>query len=312
MEAFTEANMKYMTLIGWLTLVAQSALAAGPEVSVSLEPKQFALGEAGQSKGIFSSALGKQGTLPEMEGLESVRTRGSSQNASTNSEVRESQSLVHLAAAIRVRTSTIPDRDMGSGHDAGSSRPVALQVTGSGSTPDPNISHSVTRETSSVETELAPNRVEPGEFVSTLRPLYLLPWFLTVNFVALAGLAAASFSFRRRIRLVRTPNLLWASLAGRASRADLATMADAIRRAEAGDFFAAARGALQQRLAKRWRIPAEIITLAEIKARTNGDAGDLRRIFEMADQLAYRSGRLSSVDLMYWQIIVRKELERWK
>lgn len=160
--------------------------------------------------------------------------------------------------------------------------------------------------------ELAPNRVEPGRFVSTLRPLYLQPWFLVSNFVALAGFAAAFYSFRRRDRLARDPRLLRASLTGRAIREQLAAMADAIQRAEAGSFFAAARIALQQRLGAQWNLPPETITLTEIKTRTNGNAEDLRRVFEMADQVAYSGASLPSDDLAHWQTIVTKELERWK
>jgi hypothetical protein len=89
-------------------------------------------------------------------------------------------------------------------------------------------------------------------------------------------------------------------------------MADAIQRTAAVDFFAAARCALQQRLGECWELPPETITLAEIKARTNGNAADLRRIFEMADQVAYSGEHLPSADLAHWQTIVTKELERLK
>ena len=160
--------------------------------------------------------------------------------------------------------------------------------------------------------ELAPNRVEPGRFVSTLRPLYQQKWFLISNFVAWAGFAVAFFSFRRRDRLARDPRLLRASLAGRAIREQLTTMKDAVQKAETGDFFAAARCALQNRLGEQWNLPPETITLTEIRARTNGGDDDLRRVFEMADQVAYSGENLPSTDLVHWQAIVTKELERLK
>jgi BatD DUF11 like domain len=160
--------------------------------------------------------------------------------------------------------------------------------------------------------KLAPNRVEPGRYVSTLRPLFLQSWFLISNFVALAGIAVALLSLRRRDRLARDPRLLRASLAGRAIREQLATMAAAAQRSEAGNFFAAARCALQRRLGEQWNLPPETITLAEIKARCNGEAEDLRRVFEMADRVAYSGENLPSADLAHWQSIVTKELERLK
>jgi BatD DUF11 like domain len=158
--------------------------------------------------------------------------------------------------------------------------------------------------------DLAPNRVEPGRFVSTLRPLFLQRWFVIANFSILAGLTVAFLSFRHRDRLARDPRLLRASLAGHAIRKQLAAMETALQQTEAGDFFAAARCALQHRLGERWDLPPETITLTEINARLNGEANDLRRIFEMADQLAYSGERLPLADLAHWHDIVTKELGR--
>ena len=591
--------MRHITLIGLLALLAQSALAAKPEIAVSLEPKQIALGETAQLTVTVSGALGNEGILPDVDGLEFTPTGRSSQYQSINGEVEESQSLVYLVTATHAGSFTIPALKVGSGHDAVSSSPVVLRVTGSGSTPalrapsvrddervsangqraflhlvtpkrefyvgelvpveikayfradvsvalnglpqlssdaftmnrldgkpsqsqamvdsqpyvvltwttalsavkageyslavelpvlvrtqdrsraprgffddpffddffgrvvekpvtlktepdaakvlplpgenrpadftgavgrfeitaeaspaqitvgdpitlrlrvtgagnfdrvssslltgssdwktykpvarfepadsagsqgtktfeqaavptqagtreipalsfsffDPESRQYVTRHTAPVSVEvaqgatpsavmrhvttpkpkaneqrskLAPNRIEPGRFVSTLRPLFLQPWFLMMNLVALAGIAVAFISFRRRDRLARDPRLLRASLAGRAIREQLATMADAVQRTEAVIFFTAARCALQHRLGEQWNLPPETITLAEIKARSNGEADELRRVFEMADRVAYSGESLPSADLAYWQTIVTKELERLK
>ena len=58
-----------------------------------------------------------------------------------------------------------------------------------------------------------------------------------------------------------------------------------MQHAETGEFFAAARCALQHRLGERWGLPPETITLTEINARLNGEADALRPIFQMADQV---------------------------
>ena len=302
--------MNHSILIGWLALVMQSVLAAKPEISTSLGPQEIALGEATQSRGVFSSALGSKGILPEAEGLKVVPTKRTSQYVSANGEIRDSQSLSYPVTATRAETDRTLALKVGDGPEAVGSSPVALVVAGSGLPPAPDQTRQVGKATKKHQEELAPNRVEPGRFVSTLRPLFLLPWFLIVNLVALAGIAAAALSVRRRVRLVRSPHLLRASLAGRALRAHMAAMAVAIRNAEAGDFFVAACSALQHGLAKHWGLPADTITLAEIKARTNGDAGDLRRVFEMADRVARTGQHLPPDDLLYWQIIVKRELER--
>jgi hypothetical protein len=603
--------MKRIIFLGLLTLLAHSVLAAKPEISVNLEPKQVALGESAQLTVTLSGARGSEGTLPEVDGLEFTPAGRSSQYQSINGQVRESQSLIYLVTATRTGSFTIPALKIGSGRDAASSNPVVLRVTGSGSTPapagqpqtstlpppnlsgmrddervsangqtaflrlatpkrefyvgelvpievkayfragvgatlnglpqlssdaftmnpltgkpaqsqemldgqpytvltwttalsavkageyslglelpvlvrlqergstprgffddpffddffgrvvekpvtlktepdvakvlplpsesrpadfagavgrfdiaaeasptqvtagdpitlrlkitgggnfgrvsssllagsadwktykpvarfepsdsvgyqgaktfeqavvptqagkreipsltfsffDPETGQYVTRHTAPVfvevtqgaappaiipqmtapapkateqQPEMAPNRIEPGRFVSTLRPLFLQPWFLIMNLVALAGIAVALLSFRRRDRLARDPRLLRASLAGRAIREQLATMADAVQRSEAGNFFAAARCALQRRLGEQWNLPPETITLAEIKARCNAEVEDLRRVFEMADRMAYSGENLPSADLAYWQSIVTKELERLK
>jgi hypothetical protein len=312
MEAVTVQIITHIALIGWLAMVTQSALATTPVVNVGLKLREIAPGNAGELRVGLSSVLGNQGTLPVMEGLAYARTGRSSQYVSTSGEVRESQSLVQLATATRARTTTNPALETGSGGHAGSSSPVALRGTGSGSTPAPNVSQSVRRDMSSVEPGLAPNQAASGGLVSVFRRHPLLSSILIVYSVSLAGIAATSYSFRRRVRLARNNFPLRASLAGRIQRGELATIAEMMQQAEAGDFFVAARSALQDQLAARWGVSAEAITLAEIKTRMNGDAGDLCSIFEMADRLAHRRGRLSSVDLAYWLFIVRKELGRWK
>jgi hypothetical protein len=48
----------------------------------------------------------------------------------------------------------------------------------------------------------------------------------------------------------------------------------------ASEFFAAARGALQNQLGLRWNLPAQTITLADINARMNGEAEGFRFVFE--------------------------------
>jgi hypothetical protein len=67
----------------------------------------------------------------------------------------------------------------------------------------------------------------------------------------------------------------------------------------AGDaalFFQSARVALQQKLATRWHVAPASITIAEIDARLNGEGGDIRHIFAIADQAAYSGQHLKTED----------------
>jgi hypothetical protein len=73
-------------------------------------------------------------------------------------------------------------------------------------------------------------------------------------------------------------------------------------------FFAAARGALQQRLGTRWRVNPEAITLSEIEGRL--DAGDVLAIRQVFDSDAARfSGlRPEHSDLARWRQVVSEQL----
>jgi hypothetical protein len=176
---------------------------------------------------------------------------------------------------------------------------------------NPSTAAPATTQTSNVERpEFAPNRVEPGHFTLTLRPLFLLPRFLIANFLAWIGLTAAFYSLRRRAQLARDPRLAQASEADRAIREQLAAMDSAMQCAETAAFFAAARRVLQYRLGERWGLPPETITLAEINARLNGEADGIRPVFQMADQVAYSSESLPVADLAGWKHIVTEQLKQ--
>ncbi len=63
---------------------------------------------------------------------------------------------------------------------------------------------------------------------------------------------------------------------------------------DAARFFQSARAALQQKLAAQWHVAPASITIAEIDARLNGEGGEIRRIFALADQAAYSGQHLST------------------
>ncbi len=186
--------------------------------------------------------------------------------------------------------------------------PIAIEVA---PVANPSAAAPVAAPTSSVEQpEFAPNRVEPGQFTSTLRPLFLQPWFLFANCFAWVGLAAVFYSLRRNAQRTRDPRLVRARQADRAIHDQLAAMDSAIQNAETASFFAAARRALQQRLGERWGLPPETIMLTEINARLNGQGGGVRPVFQLADQVAYSHESLAAADLAGWKRIVTEELNQ--
>jgi len=186
--------------------------------------------------------------------------------------------------------------------------PIAIEVA---QVPIPSAAAPIAAPTGNLDRpDFSPNRVGPGAFTSTLRPLFMQPWFLILNVFAWIGLATAFYSRRRHAHRAYDPRLARARQADRAIHDQLAVMDSAIRHAQTADFFTAARRALQQRLGERWSLPAETITLTEINARLNGEADGIRPLFQMADQVAYSHESLPAGDLAGWKRIVTEQLKQ--
>ena len=152
------------------------------------------------------------------------------------------------------------------------------------------------------------NRVEPGTFTSTLRPMFLRIWFLGVFGLACGSMLLVFYILRLRAQSAGNPNLARARNADRAIRDQLAAMEVAMQKSETISFFVAARRALQQRLGVQWNLPPETITLSEINSRMNGKAAGIRPIFQMADEVLYSHENLPPGDLAGWKQILIEQL----
>ena len=134
---------------------------------------------------------------------------------------------------------------------------------------------------------LLPDHVETGSTVGTLRPLYFQTWFVSGQ-SALVLCFAGGLIFLRRCE--RRANDADGARSREASSVITSCLAEMDAASVAGDtvrFFQSARAALQQRLATRWHVVPASITIADIDARLNGEGGEMRRIFALADQAAY-------------------------
>jgi hypothetical protein len=160
--------------------------------------------------------------------------------------------------------------------------------------------------------QLAPNRVDLGRLQPGLAP-FLIGWrMVALQIVPITLLVAAVAYGRRRERLARDP--VW--LHGRRSRHALKRLAGEMRRAKAEqsprEFFAAARRAIQERIAigKPGRV-AGALTLRDIEQQL-ADRPDLlaavRDVFVAADQVAYAKGEEMSSALAEWQSRVERIL----
>jgi hypothetical protein len=155
---------------------------------------------------------------------------------------------------------------------------------------------------------LAPNADHDGKTVASLRPLYTRSNFWLAQLAPLGMLAAAASFVVRRRRVLADPHHALRKGAWSLLRRERARMNRALAAGDAPTYFAAARGALQQRLGALWGIVPEAITLAEIETRMTGSRLDtLRAVFEEADAARFGVGA-SGRDLARHDDAVRRIL----
>jgi hypothetical protein len=157
-------------------------------------------------------------------------------------------------------------------------------------------------------TNLAPNKVEIGSFVSTLRPLIFVPWFIAMQAAAVMALIADLLLHRRQKRLAQDPERARDRATKAALREQLAAMDEALAANSAPAFFSAARHAVQEQLGTRWQLPASQVTSAEINRRLNGEGADLRNLFAVADDIVYSGRRIPAAELQHWKDTVMHQL----
>ncbi len=157
---------------------------------------------------------------------------------------------------------------------------------------------------------LAPNKATPGRFTATLRPWFLNPWLVAVTLLPSVGMFGTCMIIRRRTRLARDPEHVRMVNTQRTLREQLHAMEYAAEHGDAAKFFAAACAAFQIMLGLRWRLLPRTITLAEINVRLNGEAGGLRTIFGLADEVIYMGRVFTPDELRHWQALVNHELRK--
>jgi hypothetical protein len=65
---------------------------------------------------------------------------------------------------------------------------------------------------------------------------------------------------------------------------------------------------LQEKLAAKWKLPASRVTIPEIRARLDGNAEEIRSVFQTADEIAYSGQKFTLPDLQQWRAVVREQL----
>jgi hypothetical protein len=193
-----------------------------------------------------------------------------------------------------------------------STAPIAVDIAqGSATTPAaPPTSAPAADVPKRSSDRLAPDQVVTGRSVVNLRPLVLTPWFIAVNAVMITALVFGAVLRWLRQRRANDPRRLEREAAEKCVGEALAKMDAALKVHDSPQFFIAARKALQERLAAKWKLPASRVTISEIRARLNGDGEEIRSIFQTADEIAYSGRQFTPPDLQQWRGIVKEQLQQ--
>jgi hypothetical protein len=148
--------------------------------------------------------------------------------------------------------------------------------------------------------------------IASLHPLVLRPWFIAANTALLMALGLGSLVRCLASRRSRDPESIVRDAAERSILASVASMENAEKKGDGPGFFLAARRALQDRLAERWRIAPNEVTGPVIMQRLNGDGEILRTLFRAADEASYSKRSFTSAELRQWRDTFTKQLHRIK
>lgn len=147
---------------------------------------------------------------------------------------------------------------------------------------------------------LRADHVVNGASVASLTPYYYQPVYLGVPGALVLSLTGAWLWLRRRDQAEADAQGARPSLDPEPL---LRVMDDA---AAAGDptlFFQSARAALQRKLASRWHLSPDAITLDELCQRLGADS-DVARVFRLADETAYAGIRLAAPEFQRWKQLI--------
>jgi hypothetical protein len=178
--------------------------------------------------------------------------------------------------------------------------------------PSAPVAHTAPVTQPSGEPGMVPNKLAPGRFYATLRPWFLNPWLAACALLPSLGLLATYWFMRRQQALARDPQRLRMAAAQHEMQEQLRVMESAATRGATPEFFAAARGALQNQLGVLWGLIPQTITLAEVNARLNGEADSFRFVFELADEVAYTGRTFAATELQKLCKVIDTELNKLK
>jgi len=257
-------------------------------------------------------------TLPALESGTEWKTYPQSAKAETHDKLGQSgkKTFEQVIIPERVDVAAVPARELAyfdpdhGRYERATTQPIALTVkppppralAGGGSSTSA-ASSGQAKANESGEFEIAPNQIALGRLRPSLEPLARDRLFLALQLLPIALVVAGFAWARRRERLAGDVGHQRAIAASRAVRAALARADRAVRDGDPVSFFAAARRALQERVATPERAAASL-TQDEVEAcvpATSPARATVREFFAMADAVAYSGARPDATALSTWR-----------
>ncbi|MDR0534092.1 MAG: BatD family protein [Verrucomicrobiales bacterium] len=145
---------------------------------------------------------------------------------------------------------------------------------------------------------LAPIRLEEGALRANLLPVTGRAWYWVANSGSLLIGLAGFFLLRRYRKQVLNTDYQQNKRMGRNIVHSLQALDSALANEDSAAFAEAASRALRERLAGLWKVRAESITTADVRARLGANGEPIVALFETADAVTY-AGRRFSRDEMF-------------
>jgi hypothetical protein len=151
----------------------------------------------------------------------------------------------------------------------------------------------------------ADHAVLGGRRVTSLRPLYLRPAFLSIPVLLSLGFAAAWWRLESRESAPPRRRSAQERERAKAAARALQRVESAAATGDPAGFFQAASSAVREGLAARWQLEPEQVTAAVVAARHPGDAAAILHLLTLADETAYARRVADEPDFARWIEVVR-------
>jgi hypothetical protein len=157
---------------------------------------------------------------------------------------------------------------------------------------------------------LAPPKLNPGEMVQQVQPVYAKMWFILVAGAAVSCLSVGLLLDLRRRQRIQNPHLYFSKQMEREVHKHLQEMRAALHRKDQEGFRWHGLRAIQKQASTVLAITPEAITLADIQAWLEGENLPLVEIFAQLEQSSYAGAVFKQEDMESILASVTQELKQ--